>query len=110
MKLLKARKRKKSGGRASFSLVLGALFIAGSGVSVSDAMAQGDSGSSADLLKLSTPSFYLSVDKSSQTAVELSPIKEPGFNYTTGEWSEVRKGDGYYQLGDINFRVKPEGT
>lgn len=110
MKLLKAHKRKKSGGRSSFSLLMGALFFVGSGVAVSDAVAQEDSGIASDTLKLSTPSFNLSVDKSTQTAIELSPLAEPGFNYTTGEWSEVRKGEGYYQLGDVNFRVKPKGA
>ena len=110
MKLLKTRKRENSGGRASFSFVLGVLFFAGSAIAVGDVAAQENSDSIPDLLKLSTPLFNLSVDKSTQTAVELSPVEDAEFNYTTGEWWKIRNDAGFYQLGDLNFRVKPQGA
>jgi hypothetical protein len=110
MKLFKARKFEKPGGRATFSLVLGVLFLTGGGVDVSDVQAQDGNSATSTVLKLSTSSFNLSVSQSTQTALELSPVVEPEFNYTTGEWSELRKGDGYYQLGDVNFRVRQVGA
>jgi hypothetical protein len=59
--------------------------------------------------QFSTESFLISMQESSQTITVLSPIFDPEFNFTTGEWLEERKGDGYYQLGDITFRTKFEG-
>ncbi|MGQ1947865.1 DUF5695 domain-containing protein [Geofilum sp. OHC36d9] len=110
MKLLKGLKREKSGGAVSLSLLLGGMLCVGSGLAVSDASAQEQLEPTSGLLEFATPDFKLSVNKSTQTAIELSPVVEPGFNYTTGEWSELRKGDGYYQLGDVNFRVRQKGT
>ncbi|MGQ1891088.1 DUF5695 domain-containing protein [Thermophagus sp. OGC60D27] len=89
---------------------VGILMLWGVGQFNHTAIAQVDSLSSSEILSLSTPVFELSVDKRSQTAVSLSPVVDPQFNYTTGEWAEVRKGDGFYQLGDINLKVRQKGA
>lgn len=57
---------------------------------------------------VSTPVFSLELLNSSQTAVALRPVKESGFDFTTHEWLQERNEDGYYHLGDINFRLKTE--
>ncbi len=106
MKLLKSCKHKGLSSRASLSFVLGVFVFAGCGITSRKAVAQESSRSPSGLLELSTTAFTLSLNKSSQTAKILSPASDPEFNYTTGEWSDVRKGDGYYELGDVNFRVK----
>ncbi|GAO31968.1 DUF5695 domain-containing protein [Geofilum rubicundum] len=110
MKLLKAIKRCLSGRTASGPFLFGILGFSFSAMAVSDLTAQKNRDASLSVLKFSTPSFNLSVDAFTQTAIELSPVAERGFNYTTGEWAELRKGDGYYQLGDVNFRVKSESA
>lgn len=106
MKLLKSCKPKGFRRRLSLSFVLGVFVFAGCGITSRKAVAQESSRSPSGLLELSTTAFTLSLNKSSQTAKILSPASDPEFNYTTGEWSNVRKGDGYYELGDVNFRVK----
>lgn len=57
-------------------------------------------------LNFSTDSFHVSIQEFSQTATALCPLSDPEFNFTTGEWIDERKGDGYYQLGDLTFRTK----
>lgn len=85
------------------------LLMIGFAVFDINAIALEDSISSSNLLGYSTSNFNLSLDQSSQTAIVLSPASDHEFNYTTGEWSDVRHGDGYYQLGDITFRVREQG-
>jgi len=57
-------------------------------------------------LNFSTDSFHVSIQEFSQTVTALCPLSDPEFNFTTGEWIDERKGDGYYQLGDLTFRTK----
>lgn len=59
--------------------------------------------------QLSSDQFNITLHGSSQTATMLSPFSDPEFNFTTGEWLEERKGNNYYQLGDITFRTKFDG-
>lgn len=53
-----------------------------------------------------SPELELKLVKSSQTVASLSPVTEKSFDYTPGDRLKVRSGDGLYQLGDINFRLK----
>ncbi len=57
-------------------------------------------------LELSTNNFQLNLVKASQTVASLKPKNEPKFDYTPYELLGNRDKDGYYHLGDINFRVK----
>ncbi|MBN1987312.1 MAG: hypothetical protein JW761_13460 [Prolixibacteraceae bacterium] len=56
-----------------------------------------------------TPHFKLFILKSSQTVAALQPSNNPDFDFTPGELLSQRNTNGYYHLGDINFRIKKEG-
>ncbi|PKK37279.1 hypothetical protein BWI96_08010 [Siphonobacter sp. SORGH_AS_0500] len=53
-----------------------------------------------------TPELELKLVKSSQTVAGLHPVSEKSFDFTPGDRLKVRSGDGLYQLGDINLRLK----
>lgn len=53
-----------------------------------------------------TPSFQLSLVKSSQTVAALRPQSDTAFDFTPGERLSKRNANGYYQLGDINLRLR----
>ncbi len=53
-----------------------------------------------------TPQFELKLVKSSQTVAALSPLSNPGFDFTPGDRLEIRDKDSLYHLGDINIRIK----
>jgi hypothetical protein len=58
---------------------------------------------------LSTPDFDLSLVRSSQTVAALKPKGAGGFDFTPGDLLTERSQNGYYHLGDVDFRVR-QGT
>ncbi|RXK87481.1 hypothetical protein ESB13_09080 [Filimonas effusa] len=56
-----------------------------------------------------TPSFLLSLVKSSQTVAALKPVMLPGFDFTPGDSIKVRSSNGMYHLGDLNLRLRSGG-
>jgi alpha-L-arabinofuranosidase len=57
-------------------------------------------------LSVDAPAFRLTLVKASQTVASLSPRALPGFDYTPGDSLKVRSGNGLYQLGDLNLRLR----
>lgn len=53
-----------------------------------------------------TRAFNLTLVRQSQTVAALQPIKDLTFDFTPGDRLDLRKGDGLYQLGDINLRLR----
>ncbi len=90
---------------ASFSLIFPAM-----GNSADFSSAANDSLCVEDgVIKLKTTIFSLEIVKSSQTAYALQPNDGSGFDFTPGELLPQRNKDGYYHLGDVNFRTRAEG-
>ncbi len=58
------------------------------------------------VLTCNTPAFQLELFQSSQTVSALHPASEPTFDFSPHEWLNKRNKDGFYQLGDLNFRIK----
>lgn len=56
-----------------------------------------------------TPDFDLSLVRSSQTVASLKPKGAGGFDFTPGDLLVRRSQNGYYHLGDIDFRLR-QGT
>ncbi len=61
-------------------------------------------------LELDTPDFALSLVRSSQTMAALRPKGADAFDFTPGDLLTARSRDGFYHLGDIDLRLRPEGT
>lgn len=57
-------------------------------------------------LSLDAPAFRLTLVKASQTVAALHPRSMPGFDFTPGDSLKVRSGNGLYQLGDLNLRLR----
>ncbi|HEU5403378.1 MAG TPA: DUF5695 domain-containing protein, partial [Terriglobales bacterium] len=57
-----------------------------------------------------TPSFTLSLVKSSQTVAALKPKDAGEFDFTPGDLLVQRSHDGYYHLGDIVLRLRTGDT
>lgn len=53
--------------------------------------------------------FTLRLVRQSQTVAGLSPLQEPGFDYTPADRLALRDKDSLYHLGDINFRYRRPG-
>lgn len=58
---------------------------------------------------IDTPDFDLVLVRSSQTVAALKPKGANGFDFTPGDLLTERSTNGYYHLGDIDFRLR-EGT
>jgi len=56
-----------------------------------------------------TTDFKLKLVKDAQTLASLVPIEDPSFDYTPFEHLDKRGGDGLYQLGDLNIRLRVVG-
>ncbi len=54
----------------------------------------------------STPDFDFSLVRSSQTVAALKPKGAGGFDFTPGDLLVQRSQNGYYHLGDIDFRLR----
>ena len=52
-----------------------------------------------------TDELDLQLNDNTQTVVSLR-ARENGFDYAPGEWTAARADTGYYQLGDLNLRVR----
>lgn len=56
-----------------------------------------------------TPDFDFTLVRSSQTVASLKPKNAGGFDFTPGDLLVQRSQNGYYHLGDIDFRLR-QGT
>src|SRR5215469_2022158 len=54
--------------------------------------------------------FDLDLVRSSQTIAALKPVGGNGFDFTPADWLEKRSADGYYHLGDLDLRLRLDGT
>ncbi|WP_215224611.1 DUF5695 domain-containing protein [Echinicola shivajiensis] len=61
-------------------------------------------------IELENQSFNIKLVKDAQTLASLIPKADPSFDYSPFEHLEKRGGDGVYQLGDINIRLKEVGA
>ncbi len=61
------------------------------------------------LIKIDTPDFNLKLVRASQTIAALEPKSRTGFDFTPADLIEARAADGFYNLGDINLRVRLNG-
>ncbi|MEQ1762740.1 MAG: DUF5695 domain-containing protein, partial [Pyrinomonadaceae bacterium] len=57
-------------------------------------------------IEFETPDFRVKLIKDSQTIASMEPKSLVGFDFTPGDRLSSRDRDGFYHLGDINFRVK----
>lgn len=57
-----------------------------------------------------TSGFNLMLVKSSQTVATLQPKGTKNFDFTPGGDLEERSGNGFYHLGDLNLRLRSEGS
>jgi hypothetical protein len=58
------------------------------------------------MMELDTPDFMLSLVRSSQTVAALKPKGAGGFDFTPGDLLVERSQNGYFHLGDIDFRLR----
>ncbi|MGH9534450.1 MAG: DUF5695 domain-containing protein, partial [Terriglobales bacterium] len=58
------------------------------------------------IVHLQTPGFRLDLVRSSQTVAALQPKGAGGFDFTPSDWLVRRSRNGYYQLGDIDLRLR----
>ena len=79
-------------------------------VSVVNAQQTNGNDATADVMietqNVSSSAFILELINETQTAAALSPVGEPGFDFTTREWLKERNKKGYYHLGDITMRLR----
>ncbi len=61
-------------------------------------------------LTLSTPDFDLELVRASQTVAALRPKGAGGFDFTPSDRLERRAANGYFHLGDLNLRLRAEGS
>jgi len=61
-------------------------------------------------LTLNTPDFTLKLVRSSQTVAALQPKDANGFDFTPGDLLVARSQNGYYHLGDLDLRLRVNGT
>src|SRR5690348_18374430 len=61
-------------------------------------------------LSKETEYFYVKLDEESQTLISLRPKSSPGFDFLPGDRIDKRRGDGFYNLGDITIRLRHEGA
>jgi hypothetical protein len=59
---------------------------------------------------LDTPRFTLKLVRSSQTAAALLPKGANDFDFTPGDLLVERSQDGYYHLGDLDLRLRVDGS
>lgn len=57
-------------------------------------------------LSFNLPGFRLALLPASQTVAALSPATDPEFDFTPSDRLEKRMQNGFYHLGDLNFRIK----
>ncbi len=62
------------------------------------------------LAQYETPDFSLRLVRSSGTVAALEPKGANGFDFTPAELLAARSVDGYYHLGDLDLRLREEGT
>jgi len=58
------------------------------------------------IVNFDTPTFLLSLVRSSQTVAALKPKGYHGFDFTPGDLLVQRSHNGYYYLGDIDLRLR----
>lgn len=63
----------------------------------------------ASSLNVSTTAFDIVLDGESQTLVSLKPKQGDGFDFAPSKLSKTRSGDGFYQLGDLDLRLRAVG-
>jgi hypothetical protein len=56
-----------------------------------------------------TRTFLVALRRDTQTLARLSPLSEPGFDFTPGGRVVERQGDGYVHLGDLHLRLRTGG-
>lgn len=99
---------------AKNSLIISALLLV---AKVSDAQNPWDSlskrpatlGIEGGMQSHRTKTFELALVKQSQTVAALHPTSDLSFDFTPGDRLDLRKGDGLYQLGDLNLRLRTSG-
>ncbi len=62
------------------------------------------------LIEVDTPDFTLKLVRASQTVAGLEPKGAAGFDFTPADRLKERAADGFHHLGDINIRVRPQGS
>ncbi|GFE79926.1 hypothetical protein GCM10011487_19260 [Steroidobacter agaridevorans] len=60
-------------------------------------------------LTVQSRDFDVVLDGPSQTLVSLKPKQGAGFDFAPSKLQSTRSGDGYYQLGDIDLRLRTAG-
>lgn len=60
-------------------------------------------------LNLQSRDFDIVLDSESQALVSLKPKQGDGFDFAPSKLSKTRSGDGYYQLGDLDLRLRAAG-
>src|SRR6187431_2160463 len=63
----------------------------------------------AGTLSFPTNVFDITLDAESQTLVSLKSRQDDGFDFAPSKLSKTRSGDGYYQLGDLDLRLRAVG-
>lgn len=99
------QKRLNTIGRAGFlCLVMTALFAMPLAAGEQSAATAAETVELPETVAYSTSLFRLQLLEETQTAAALSPAKDEGFDFTTGEWLSQRAGAGFYHLGDVTLR------
>ena len=65
--------------------------------------------SGAATLEVQSRDFDIVLDSQSQTLLSLKPTQGSGFDFAPSKLSATRAGDGYYQLGDLDLRLRAVG-
>ncbi len=60
-------------------------------------------------LNLQSRDFDIVLDSETQTLLSLKPKQGNGFDFAPSKLSKTRNGDGYYQLGDLDLRLRAAG-
>lgn len=70
----------------------------------------GTCSTSSTTLNLETAQFCLSLSKASQTVAGLKPKGVSNFDFTPADLVATRSGAGYFHLGDLTLRLRPNST
>jgi hypothetical protein len=62
------------------------------------------------VLELQAPELTLELVRASQTVAALRPRSAPDFDFTPSDWLDQRAANRYFHLGDLNLRLRVEGS
>lgn len=104
------RHMKVRGRKARSTIAVGLLLaLVGAIAALSTMQTTPTAEAAGELEQFAVRDFAIALDRASQTLVSLSPKSADGFDFAPAGRHDHRRGDGYYNLGDIDLRLRLQG-